>query len=341
MMHTLCRRKRIYTMNFFKCQKKIAPFSHFPSWVYISGTSLQVFVSPSFLVIEDVISKKRVEYGLLFRGRASKFTVVNDVIQNNVSFSFYVQGKLLNGKISVCDALSLTFTKIGEEIQLQTGTETILCKVKEPIILYKSARKSERQKGKLELGITKKMLMHEVVSRCDVRELYELIFAYSRWLPPAKEKEYSTEQLKNTAERIFSRDMTLSIKDYHYSGGEYDKTESPLVVLSQLAQSIISMFVRIVGTSIFLLEKTDHNIHSGRLSDLECDDFYISLRFSKKEMRQFEIIPKRTEEFIFKTKYMISCRVRQNRQKTSSQYNFDTKITLQEGTRYLFDDMRA
>ncbi len=107
----------------------------------------------------------------------------------------------------------------------------------------------------------------------------------------ASAKEHILKHFKRLFVAGFESTLSPSLLDTHYNGFPLPFVEtaaSPLVLLTEGAKLIRSLFVQEAENTLYILPSLPPEFHAGRLLNVKCELGFLSLEWTKKEIRRIK-----------------------------------------------------
>lgn len=324
------------------------PYRHIPgTFCIIPGTALCAEIFPTLIHLYDLTKKQPArirEIPVPINGPVRDFTVQQDLEKGNIcvwghSKEGYFRYRLLptiEGGIALRSEKLLSFeTENDEPAAPPPHTD------------------------RLSLGNNKAQNWSLIESRQDMAEVFPHWLRLGQLVPSfTYEKEESSllkkcEQAINEKDRIhvlnhftnlflasFKGILTPQLFDDRFQGlGTIAYAASPLVILSEGALLIRSLFVQQTAHEIFILPVLPPEFHSGRLLNISCGKVGdLSLEWSKKFIRRMILVSESNTMInpVFQ-KEIKSFRLKKGSQDRGVVIKVNTPIDLEQGCTYYFD----
>ncbi len=311
-----------------KLSQKILPFSHKEGSKCI--IPLSDYIVEAFPTLISLIGPRgeRFDLNLNIVGRVDNFTLEQNLDKNFVN----VFGRSKDGcfcfKIFHCNS----------EITIEYK--------KNNCITIPATRSIESKKSyeKLYLGVDKKLDWDLVIRRCNLAEIFQVLFLLGQKIPFAtvdKCSSYENEDEFESLIRAGFSDILVPISNYKRNLGivldDIPNTVSPLVRLKSAYLSIRRLFI-FEDDKIHILPNLFSQFHCGRLIDIELKNCCIDFMWSKKKIKKIVIYPIKDSTFSFVfPKEISSFRLRTNHIDRGKTIQCDDKIILYKSKRYYLD----
>jgi hypothetical protein len=269
--------------------KRLKPFFH------LAGTSClipwspwKIEAYPTLLKFENLITAEKQEFRLDWKGPVVDFTVELDLEKGVV----WVYGRAADGYHKMC---------------IEVGDDGIKIE-KKPLAT------SRRNLEKLFLGMSKKLDWELVSRRRDMAEILPIWFRLGQMVPEAAGKKVGVAALlepcnKNEVTKLllktfmagFEGILSPRLVDTKHQGilGEGRFSESPLILLTEGAKYIRSLFFQETKEAWNFLPCLSPEFHAGRLLQLETKaGDKIDFEWSKKLLQKVVIHPVEEREIL-------------------------------------------
>lgn len=306
-----------------KIAERLKPFSHVPgASCVIPWSSWKVQAYPELLKFENLVNGQKLGYRLDWKGPVLDFTVELDLEKGAV----WVYGHTQDGYRHLC-------------IEATEGGIALDKKVILP------ASKLERSLERLSLGKSKSLDWELVRRRHLLAEIFPVWFRLGQMVQGSSTAKVGAAALLQECEKAevtkhylkiflagFEGILTPRLSDTDHQGiipeGEF--SESPLVLLTEGAQYIRSLFFKETSNEWAFLPCLSPDFHAGRFIQLQTQaGDKIDFEWSKKSLQKIIIVPNTSREMrIHVPKPLKSCRIRTSLHQRGIRHSLDKSIHL-------------
>lgn len=315
-----------------KIAERLKPFSHLPgASCVIPWSSWKVQAYPELLKFENLSNSQKLGYRLDWKGPVLDFTVELDLEKGAV----WVYGHTQDGYRRLC-------------IEATTGGIAIDKKVILP------ASKLERPLERLSLGMSKSLDWELVRRRHLLAEILPVWFRLGQMVPDSSTAKVGAAALLQECGKTevtkhylkiflagFEGILTPRLSDTDHQGiipeGEF--SESPLILLTEGAKYIRSLFFQETKDGWSFLPCLSPDFHAGRFIQLKTEaGDQIDFEWSKKSLQKVIIYPNASREMrIHVPKPLKSCRLRTSLHQRGSRHSLDKSLNLAAGQTFYLD----
>lgn len=342
---------------------KLKPFSHEAgTFLLLPGSQLRFQIFPVCLKVCDLsqpIPKPIEEISLPIVGPVDEFTIQLDIEKGFI----HVWGTSSLGYFRY--RIHSVANEPDWRLIVEKSPDEKLKEIK-PFsneLLYKPAERRER----LTLGSHKKQDWTMVLRRKNVTEIFPYWFSLAQMfcsMPIHAPLQGTAALLENCQHEISQDDPTVRLKsfqslfavgfegllsprliDEQYHGFSFppisDQKLSPLILLTEGAKLIRTLFIENRGGEIQILPHLPTQFHCGRMTNLVCEDIVIDLEWSKKEIRRMILRPLRScEVHLSFPKGVKTYRLRQDKKERGFKINCNESIALESRNIYFLDHFK-
>ncbi|MBS0647782.1 MAG: hypothetical protein JSS10_00990 [Verrucomicrobia bacterium] len=315
-----------------KIAERLKPFSHLPgASCVIPWSSWKVQAYPELLKFENLTNGQKLGYRLDWKGPVLDFTVELDLEKGAI----WVYGHTEEGYRRLC-------------IETTNGGIAIDKKVIVP------TSKLERPLERLSLGMSKSLDWQLVRRRHEMAEILPVWFRLGQMVPASSTAKVGAAALLQECEKTevvkhylkiflagFEGILTPRLSDTDHQGiipeGEF--SESPLILLTEGAQSIRSLFFREMKDEWSFLPCLSPDFHAGRYLQLQTKaGDRIDFEWSKKSLQKVIIDSKASREiFIGVPKPLTSCRLRTSLHGKGVRHSLNKPLALVPSQTFFLD----
>lgn len=346
--------------------ERLKPFSHQPGIAFVlPGTCLRFTIWPVRIAVDDLsahVAKRVADFSLEIQGPLKDFTVVQDLEKGILRvWGHSPMGYLEYHILASQEGCALTLEKAPNRVLninnafLETG-KTLQISVKSNTISFPSSIE------RLSLGSHKKQDWIGIQTRFDLMEVLPLWFRLGQLVPKTTSSKDGTAALLDVIDHAirdrdilaisdafrnlllagFDQGLSPRLVDSDHQGfvlPEVDKHSSPLVLLTEGAKLIRSLFIQQHDNEISILPAVPPEFHCGRMCGIECADIgQLDLEWSKKIIRRMTFKPQKASEikFIFQ-KEVKRFRLRAGNERHGKIVMQGTKIAVEPNKVFYFD----
>jgi hypothetical protein len=339
-----------------KIAEKLKPYSHTPGdFCLLPGTFFRVQVFPALLRIHDLrgpFPTLFAEIPLPITGPVKDFTILQNLEQGFILVWGLAQNGFMRYKISgSVDTIFISIEK-GPEALFQTFPNST------PVV-------NPSLQERLSLGNHKAQDWGLMNRRIALEEILPLWFRLGQMIPSASKKPLAgTAILLDECKQAIETPSILSIlsafqklflagfegmlsprlQDENHQGFnlppiEQDSQLSPLILLTEGALLIRSLFVQQEKKCLKILPALPPEFHCGRFLGIQCHELGIlDMEWSKKAIRRMVFQATQDGELALEFFQVKSYRLRMGRQGREKQGVVGESIKIQQGQQYLLDN---
>lgn len=286
--------------------ERLKPFSHVPGAAcVIPWSSYKVQAFPALLIFENLLTFQKHEYRLGWKGPVLDFTLELDLEKGVV----WVYGKTVEGHRRSC----IEMTEQGIAIDKK--------------LVVAGVKVSPHPLERLSLGMSKALDWELVSRRHEMAEILPIWFRLGQMVAHSKTAKIGTAALLRDCEKMevastylrlflagFEGILCPRLSDTDHQGiiPEGHFSESPLVLLTEGANYIRSLFFKETAENWGFLPCLSPEFHAGRFVNLETKaGDKIDFEWSKKLLQKVVIHPASEREILIHLpKPLKSCRLR-------------------------------
>jgi hypothetical protein len=309
--------------------ERLRPFSHLPGTsCMIPWSSYKIQAFPALLIFEDLATSKKHEYQLDWKGPVFDFTLELDIEKGVV----WVYGKTEDGHRRIC-------------IEMQEDGITIDKKWVVP-----GTKVAPHGLERLSLGVSKTLDWELVARRREMAEILPIWFRLGQMVAPL----VGTPSLLKSCDKLdvvktylklfmtgFEGILSPRLSDTNHQGivPEGLFSESPLVLLTEGAKNIRSLFFKETDKSWEFLPCLSPEFHAGRFIEVttEAGD-KIDFEWSKKLLQKVIIDSAREGEILIcLPKPLKSCRLRRSLSEKGIRHVIEKPLILAPSQKLFLD----
>lgn len=339
-----------------KIAEKLKPFSHVPGdFCLIPGTFLRVQVFPALLRIHNLKGPHPIlfaEIPLPIQGPVQDFTILQDLEKGFV----LVWGQTQNGfmRYKIQGSLDSIF------ISIEKGPEALFNAFPSSM----QATQTTLQE-RLSLGNQKAQDWQLMSRRMALEEILPIWFRLGQLTPSLPKKPHEgTAVLLDECNQMITSKTRLSIltaiqklylagfegmlsprlqDESHHGFGLTQINEecqlSPLILLTEGACLIRSMFIQQSNTCLNILPALPPDFHCGRFIGIDCPELgIVDIEWTKKVIRRMTIRAVKDREIKLDFSHMKSYRLRLKRSERGQRMQTGETIKIQQNSQYLLDN---
>jgi hypothetical protein len=304
--------------------ERLKPFSHVPgASCVIPWSSYKVQAFPALLIFENLTDFQKHEYRLSWKGPVLDFTLELDLEKGVV----WVYGRTMEGYRRICIEMTDDGVSIDKKLMIP-GTKV-----------------NPHSLERLSLGVSKALDWELVSRRHEMVEIFPIWFRLGQMVLKTGTAKVGTAALLQECEKSEVADIYLKLflagfegilcprlSDTDHQGivTEGHFSESPLIVLTEGARYIRSLFFKETAESWSFLPCLSPEFHAGRFLQLETKiGDKIDFEWSKKLLQKVIIHSASEREILIcLPKPLKSCRLRTSLKGKGSRHSMEKPLIL-------------
>lgn len=330
---------KLFAMN-ISIAERLRPFQHVAGTkVLLPGTALRATIYPSLILFHDVTCadpRLVAEVPLTIHGPVQDFTVQQDLEKGCLLVWGFAASGYFRYTLSYNDGVHCSFEKGGESFKVDIHTAAVA--------IGKTSR--------LSLGNHKAQDWSLVGRRKDLKEVFPAWLRLGQLLPTGESSGTGTVELLTACREVERLELVPRFQDLFAAGFEgilsprlsdtqhqgfglssANPEDSPLVLLTEGAKLIQSLFVDQEGDVLAILPKLPPEFHSGRLVDYTWNSKgTLDLEWTKKFLRRMVLRAEVDATVHLRFQKAL------NRFRLNGNYlSVNQPITIEAGKLYVFD----
>lgn len=349
-----------------KLTNHMRPFSHLPSETcMIPGSSWSVTACPTRIALKNLgAGGEKILFSVQVEGPVEGFTLVQDLERDFVrifgvaqegyfSYRLYVEEDALMLLLERCPETGLEFSFQGKKKRLKRK-ETYAFPLPHEIFSH--------PREKMHFGCHKKQDWTLVKRRLSLQEILPIWFALGKKCPETPLHTEGVAQLLQVCESKIEKQDRVSIGsaflklfqvgfkgmltprlfDDDYQGileGPSHPNDSPLILLSEGAKLIRSLFIEKQGDQLSILPCLPVELHAGSCSNMQISEtLSLDIEWSKKMTRRLILRPDTDQScHLNLQKGLTSFRLKRAKEKIGTRIQRGKELHLEGGNTYLLD----
>jgi hypothetical protein len=356
--------------------ERLKPYSHLPgTFCLLPGSNFRLQIYPARLRIDDIQSPIPLlfaDLSISIKGPVKNFTILQDLEKGYVTVCGQTESGFMRYKIypsPSAEKISMVIEKAPEGSLLINNLKTLagqcLTLTKNRFELGTFEPYAPFATDRLSLGSHKAQDWDLIRQRIALEEILPIWLRLGQLIPlhdfsllegtaQLLEKCRSLVNLKANLEIIpaltklwlagFEGMLSPRLQDTDYQGFNINdlnpqSTLSPLVLLTEGAALIRSLFVDVEKYLVKILPAVPPDFHCGRLVNVRCGNFAtLDMEWSKKTIRRMILDAHVDKEIHFEFSHVKSFRLRKNQRDSGKRIASCEQIKIESHTQYLLDN---